>query len=132
MNVGDYVRYKKTVYHNQGVDNIRISKIKHISDTDYNMKFIFFENGNGEYEENIIKSSPNIIDLIEVGDYVNSKRVEWIGYDLYKENKDKTLTGIGEKRILFNEFTKDSVRKNGIKTIVTREQFSQMEYKVGE
>jgi hypothetical protein len=82
--------------------------------------------------QDIIKSSPNIIDLIEVGDYVNSKRVEWVGYDIYKENEDKILTGIGEKRILFNEFTKDSVRKNGIKTIVTKEQFQSMEYKVKE
>ena len=84
------------------------------------------------HKKDIIKYSPNIIDLIEVGDYVNGKRVEWIGYDLYRENEDKTLTGIGEKRILFNEFTKDSVRKKGIMTIVTHEQFEAMEYKVGE
>ena len=87
-----------------------------------------------EYEmhQSIIKSSPNIIDLIEVGDYVNGKQVEWVGYDLYKEHDNGELEGIGEKRVLFNSFTKDSVRKSGIKSIVTKEQFEEMKYRIGE
>ena len=119
MKVGDYVR----------TDTGQIGKISYFEgdmvrvDCD---KFITYKNNHNE----IIKISPNIIDLIEVGDYVNGKRVEWIGYDLYRENEDKTLTGIGEKRILFNEFTKDSVREKGIKSIVTREQMESMEYRL--
>ena len=80
--------------------------------------------------ENNVKST--IIDLIEVGDYVNGKQVEWVGYDLYKEHNNGTLEGIGEKRVLFNSFTKDSVRQSGIKSIVTSQQFESMSYKVGE
>lgn len=89
-------------------------------------------------DEDISKASHSLLSddeehcLIEVGDYVNGKRVEWIGYDLYRENEDKTLTGIGEKRILFNEFTKDSVKEKGIKSIVTKEQFERMQYRIGE
>ena len=131
MKVGDYVRYKKTVYHNQGVDNIRISKIKHISDTDYNMKFIFFENGNGEYEENIIKSSPNIIDLIEVGDYVNGEKVKALKGDIESHKINN------ENDVIYTEYINDydewcGFEEDEIKSIITREQFSQMEYKVGE
>ncbi len=66
----------------------------------------------------IIKSSPNIIDLIEVGDYVN-------GWRVMKKTDDYFFIGDeseGTWHLLFDE----------IKTIVTHEQFSQMEYKVGD
>ena len=125
MKVGNYVRTKwgyicKIV----NINEFREPSMKYGVEASY-LKDIMFIG-----DEDIIKSSPNIIDLIEVGDYVNGKRVEWIGYDLYRENEDKTLTGIGEKRILFNEFTKDSVREKGIKSIVTKEQFEGMEYRI--
>jgi len=65
--------------------------------------------------DDIIKSSPNIIDLIEVGDYVNGEKVtsiqdNWLGfgnYDYYRQEYE-------------------------IKSIVTKEQFESMEYKVGD
>ena len=121
IKVGDYVRYKKLIYHNQGIDDIRISKIKDIEDaieTGYNQKFIFFENGNGEYEDRIIKSSPNIIDLIEVGDYVNGRIVNDYIY------LDKLgLIGLTELEKEDEKF---------IKSIVTKEQFKSMEYKVND
>lgn len=66
-------------------------------------------------EESIIKSSPNIIDLIEVGDYVNGERIQFI------TNKKELLTDGGY----------DLLKKyEDIKSIVTKEQFSQMEYKL--
>lgn len=124
MKVGDYVRTKDDGYIN------KITKVNQ-----YNVyvdgRDLFGETLEIPINE-IIKSSPNIINLIQVGDYVNGKKVEWIGYDLYRENEDKTLTGIGKKRVLFNEFTKDSVTEKGIKSIVTKEQFESMEYKIGE
>ena len=127
MNVGDYVRTKSGyICKIININDFREPSMKYGVEASY-LKDIMFIG-----DEDIIKSSPNIIDLIAVGDYVNGKRVEWIGYDLYRENEDKTLTGIGEKRILFNEFTKDSTREKGIKSIVTREMFESMEYKVGE
>ena len=71
---------------------------------------------------NIIKSSPNIIDLIEVGDYVN-------GYLVTTGNQDvgsiyiSEIDGLGLKKKLYEK---------DIKSIVTSEQFSQMEYRIGE
>lgn len=62
----------------------------------------------------IIKSSPNIIDLIEVGDYVNSCPV------LHKENNELVCG------FLLRYKGKD------IKAVVTKEQFSQTEYRIGE
>ena len=73
--------------------------------------------------QGIIKSSPNIIDLIEVGDYVNGHLVFDIAYApkkaVYIEDNTNKMAHI------------PYVNEN-IKSIVTKEQFSQMEYKVGE
>ena len=72
-------------------------------------------------EENIIKSSPNIIDLIEVGDYVNGFKVDEI-----------------DEKGIYNYNSYDGWRINiascndDIKSIVTKEQFESMEYKIGE
>lgn len=65
-------------------------------------------------EDMISKASHNIIDLIEVGDYVNGFPV------IHKEN-DILKCGL---LVQFKE--------NEIKSIVTKEQFEQMQYKVGE
>ena len=124
MKVGDYVRYQKSKYYDE-IKDIRIAKIMDIKEyTGYkdingnNIKFIFFVGGNGEYEDKIIKSSPNIIDLIEVGDYVNGRIVDDYIY------LDKLgLIGLTELEKEDEKF---------IKSIVTKERFSQMEYKVGE
>ena len=60
-----------------------------------------------------LKASNNIIDLIEVGDYVN-------GYLIIR----KTTT------LLTKQLS--DIKPNEIKSIVTKEQFSSMEYKVNE
>ena len=128
MKVGDYVRYKKLIYHNQGVDDIRISKIKDIEDaieTGYNQKFIFFENGNGEYEDRIIKSSPNIIDLLEKSDLV----VDYTG-DVYKV--DFIYDGYVFTTFIGEDGITKTLTNYQIKSIVTKEQFESMEYKVGD
>ena len=75
------------------------------------LKFLNVEYGN------ILKHSKNIIDLIEEGDYVNGKYVEKI--EQYKSGKSiVALIGI--------------IENEDIKTIVTKEQFASMEYKVKE
>ena len=63
-------------------------------------------------KSNVLKASNNIIDLIEVGDYVNGFPV------IHKEN-DILKCGL---LVQFKE--------NEIKSIVTKEQFKSMEYKV--
>lgn len=80
---------------------------------------------NGAVDKNqIIKASHNIIDLIEVGDYVNGKKVirkweepfgEFVGQIFIKLDGEETIP---------------TIRK--IETIVTKEQFKSMQYKVGE
>lgn len=75
------------------------------------------------YKEDIIKSSPNIIDLIEVGDYVNGYKVDFTNI----ENK---LT-YEEKNIGFYDGDGDiTLFENDIKSIATKEQFKNIEYEV--
>ena len=123
FNIGDYVRYK---YENC----IYIGKIKFISevmgfeetlqlDIDTCMEEIL--------KEDIIKSSPNIIDLIEVGDYVNGKKV----VDKQYHYTDKDNYDIGEWCIFYENVALGDYQYN-IKSIVTKEQFESMEYKIGE
>ena len=118
MKVGDYVRTK------QGIEKIKVVEENFMGDencifyaTDnkewngaYNGKYNGFTNRN----RTIIKSSPNIIELIQVGDYVNGCPV------LHKENNELVCG------FLLRYKEKD------IKAVVTKEQFSQMEYRIGE
>lgn len=81
-------------------------------------KFYYFDDG-----EEIVKHSKNIIDLIEVGDYVNGVYID----ELPRNPDYKILwhtSKYGDDDQAFEE--KD------IKSIVTHEQFSSIEYKVGE
>lgn len=112
MKVGDYVRTK----------HYGISKITDI----YNEDKIELDNVNAfgikgvcYMTENIIKSSPNIIDLIEVGDYVNGLKVQEVNNE---------IKGFGT--IVFDKDT--SIMEDYIYSIVTKEQFSCIEYKIKE
>ena len=70
-----------------------------------------------------IKShSPNIIDLIEVNDFVNGHLVTNIEID--KNNKRKIIT----ENKYFDKYYEDGIAKIG--TIVTHEQFNQVKYEV--
>ena len=74
------------------------------------------------------KASYNIIDLIETGDYVN-------GYKVLKVNINKeknTWTIILDNEIPRFLIADDISSVNPIKSIVTKEQFESMSYKVGE
>lgn len=70
-------------------------------------------------ENMITKASHNIIDLIEVGDYVNGERV--CAVEKYEEGKLTVLA-------LFEDYC----TQQNIKSIVTKEQFESMSYKVGD
>jgi hypothetical protein len=78
--------------------------------------------------QNIIKASHNIIDLIEVGDYVNG----YIVLDIMKNNLGKTYIECGCKDEIAHNYVYDTFYEENIKSIVTKEQFEQMKYKVGE
>ena len=120
MNVGDYVRD-----HIYGIGKI-------IKCYDNELEIVFKKSKiktsvSSYFEFNLNKSSPQLIDLIEVGDYVNGRKVS-------KINLDKTLNK--EKCILCadtNYDCLDTVYKNeDIKSIVTHEQMEAMQYRVEE
>lgn len=69
---------------------------------------IYETNDEDFYKEEIVKHSSNIIDLIEVGDYVNGYKVTNLDISIYKSKLEE------------------------VKSIVTKEQFKEVEYKVNE
>ena len=68
------------------------------------------------YDEDIFKVSHNIIDLIQVGDYVNGWKV------LYRTDGTKVV----------DDGYATNLDKISVKSIVTKEQMESMSYKVGE
>ena len=124
MKVGDYVRTKYGI-------------AKYISDkvTKYAMYYVVDKDiiiCNVEGWENcvsgsneIIKSSPNIIDLIEIGDYVNGMKIIDTSSQYYKlvTNLIDNNAKEGLKNVFINN-------EKDIKSIVTKEMFANAEYRV--
>lgn len=107
---GMYVRYRH-------LSNTKISKIFRIDESDEDV-FVALDNDDGTLESFIINASDNIIDLIEVGDYVNGKEVLNIS-----EFKD------GSRYIEFDE-GRYLCKNYQIESIVTKEQFESVKYEV--
>ncbi len=101
LEVGMYVRIKWG-----------IGKIKRIYDEKYKGRISVATNKTayGMEEKDILKASHNIIDLIEVGDYVNGEKV-------YQENGHLFVGNWW-------------IENKNIKSIVTKEQFESAQYKV--
>ena len=126
MKVNDYVRSSWGTIS-------RIKEYKH--DEDGTGFSILIENEccgayykNKSQFNNDYKSSPNIIDLIEIGDYVNGMEVTGIGGTRWDKNDLHCYCEHNG-----NENWKQvMIPAKDIKSIVTHEQFSQMEYMVGE
>lgn len=75
-----------------------------------------------EYQD-VKKVSKNIIDILEVGDYVNGKQVTKINLDYIFDYSEEI------KMIYFSD--NDYIYSTAdIKSIVTKEQFESMSYKV--
>lgn len=87
-----------------------------IGDTQYS--------NNDFYIHTELKASHNIMDLIEVGDYVNGYPV----YEIieYEDNTRAIVIGDDNKSIIWEESSQY------IKSIVTKEQFERMEYRLGD
>ena len=125
MKVGDYVRteegyiYKIEDGEEFFEDSVDVG-IGIIPDVDG----IWIDKEHFQYvdKRKIIKSSPNIIDLIEVGDYVNSHKVIYTIGDIHK----KVYVEYGNMSELLE------IKPEQIKSIVTKEQFESMKYRIGE
>ena len=81
--------------------------------------------------KDVIKASHNIIDLIEVGDYVNGSKV--IDISIIGKDKEKWVW-VEQMEDSDNKYGDDYVGYNNdqIKSIVTKEQFENMEYRLGD
>ena len=119
MKVGEYVRTKnglifKIIGGNQDNWDLDIS-FGMLETFEENWLELFRYNDNGSFfnNKNIIKSSPRIIDLIEVGDYVNGLKVAKV------ENNVIYMFGLLMK-----------LGQEDIKSIVTKEQFENSKYEV--
>lgn len=108
IKVGDYVR-------------TRSGKIDIFKEKDENYLFARCEK-NTYWIPDIVKHSKNIIDLIEIGDYVNGYRIDNIANGVLV-NKAVGIDRSGT-------FTPIVQYENDIKTILTKEQFEQNSYKV--
>lgn len=118
IEVGEYVRLK----------NGKIIKFKKFSTSKYSryrgedlrdVKTIIDTKGSHFKYDNILKHSKNIIDLIEVGDYINYSMVDMISYD--------------RKRICL-ESEEGYINTDNLKieSVVTKEQFANIEYRLEE
>ena len=125
MKVGDYVRTK---------DN----KIYKIIDKKFDETILvdLYQTDISGYlmEIDIKKSSPNIIDLIEVGDYVKGHKVleknlslKWWDDDEGEQDEEQGLLLEG-----YGYIYPSSNHNYKPFTIVTKEQFESMEYEIGE
>lgn len=74
----------------------------------------------------IIKASYNIIDILEVGDYVNGSKV----VNIVEEDGMQYLV-LDRDEVYYDDCLEPSSNKD-IKSVVTHEQMEQMAYKVGE
>ena len=117
-----------------GKPRVRVIKLDDFLNTGYKFNYEFYT------DEKIIKeckSSFNIIDLMKVGDYVNGVEIIKIYEkgDSFAGNcdyifKEKTIEVCNDNYELIP--FEALFTNNDIDTIVTKEQFEQMEYKVGK
>lgn len=109
---GMYVRYTRGMI-NEYVPP-KIAKIVDCSDNE----LIKIDNGQVILRSDVIKARHKIIDLIEVGDYVNGYYAEDV-FDTYIY----VATGT-------NYFQSPTIYEQDIKSIVTKEQFDSVRYEV--
>ena len=133
VKVGEYVRTKNGVIFKitgGNVDDYDIDisyyDLGYFEDGGYSDLDMFNYNDNGNFiREIVVKHSPNIIDLIEEGDYVNGYRI-----------LEKTKTKNNEMQICIlkdnNASNWRTINNQTLKSIVTHEQFANIEYRIGE
>ncbi len=99
----------------------KITSIKDYNEREYLLNGFYIN------KDTIKKVSYNIIDILEVGDYVNGYKVSAI----YNPNGDEIVN-----ITLIMEYGYETINTYiddySINSIVTKEQFEQMAYKVGE
>ena len=97
--------------------DIDYSYLSKCENEDYNS--YAYNKNNSLFEYLVVKASYNIVDILEVGDYVNGHRVEEIDFD-------------DEEIFTDSEYYCGIVEFCNIKSVITHEQMEQMAYKVEE
>ena len=110
LEVGQFVRTKDGI-----IDKVIIDYNGHCASPNCECKHVSCAK-NYYDEDKIVKASYNIIDILEVGDYVNGWKV------LYWTDGTKIV----------DDGYATNLDKIDIKSIVTHEQMEQIEYKVGD
>ena len=118
LKVGEYVRTNDGIFKVTKIDGLYIYLDKEYFDNQYQMM------RDVTFKERIIKHSFNIIDLIEVGDYVNGQRVLCL-----KKNNDDCRDDIGTSYIEGIDIYL-GYDESDIKTILTHEQYERNCYKI--
>jgi len=126
IQVGEYVRLDR----NQGINKI----IGIDEDGWYELDSDYYDEYGDwrcsirkyELERDMIKHSPDIIDLIEVGDYVNGEKIITLedGENIVTKQKTKIANKNGDFAWIIYDWV--------VKDIVTHEQFESIKYKVGD
>lgn len=135
MEIGDYVRTKK-----RGFQPPQIARITNMSkDSGYKNEYYIALDHNlipyyeyHIYEEDVYKSSPNLIDLIEVGDYINDMLITNILVDDETGNIELEFNNNDSYLYVKSWNYESRITKYKIKSIVTKEQMKEMEYRVNE
>ena len=113
IEVGEYVRIKE-----KGI----IGKIEQIG-----VSLFWLEDGSAfRIKEESYKHSKNIINLVEVGDYVNGYKVISVDYNVIDDKTECIELDLN------NNYQYNFISARQIKTIITKEQFASIEYKVEE
>ena len=122
LEVGMYVRTKKGIAKIKtldDLDNVAWTDVKDIFFGAYRptkkVNFVLYDDGT------VLKSSYNIIDLIEKNDFVNGHRVIQVDRESLELDIENSMYGCGCETIDGNK---------DIKSILTKEQFESMKYEV--
>lgn len=124
LKAGMYVRTKCNHFCNM----VAIRKIDEIDDDGSFWIDDYITDTYGDEQDNLSEEdiefvSENIIDVLKVGDYVNGEMITFISSNPQKNQKGKPRIILNETHSLFGKY-------EGIKSIVTKEQFESMKYEV--
>lgn len=129
IKINDYVRTKKGVI----VKVLAYQDLTTYDDKGISVTFHSFDTDKGAIADvEIVKHSKNIIDLVEVGDYVNRELVTGI-FDIFNNNEEvigKKLTTEYRTAQYTGLDNRYYIHETQIKTIVTKEQFASLEYRI--
>lgn len=126
LEVGQFVRLKSGyICKIININDFRETNMKYGVEANY-LKDVMFIG-----DDDVVKASYSIIDILEIGDYVNGSKV--IDISIIGKDKEKWVW-VEQMEDTDNKYGDDYVGYNNeqIKSIVTKEQMEQMAYKVGE